>query len=282
MSLPAARTAAGLAYRESGEGLPLVLLHAFPLTSAMWEPQFAALAGAARLIAPDAPGLGESPAAPDGWTVDGFADQVAALLDALGVAEAVVGGLSMGGYAALAFARRHPGRLLGLILADTKAEPDDDAAKANRDKLIAAVRERGPDAVLDAMLPKLLAPATRRDRPEVERTVRRLAGAQTAEGLAAALAALRDRPDARPGLEEIQVPARVIVGLADEVTPPDAARRMTEAIPHCKQIDILGAGHLSSLERPAEFLAAVRSFLATVQDCPPHCDAGMFSPPAAG
>jgi 3-oxoadipate enol-lactonase len=255
-------------FDTGGSGTPLVLLHGYPLSPVMWRPQIDGLADVARVIVPAAPGFGGSELDPGGWTIDGFADRLAEWLTAAGIGKVAIGGLSMGGYVALAFAHRHPDRLRGLILADTKAEPDDEAAKANRDKMTAFARERGAAAVIDAMLPKMVCEKTRVERPDVVAEVKRIASGQPVEAIVAALKALRDRPDATAGLKEVRVPTLVVVGEADEITPPAAVRRMTEAIPGALQVDILGAGHLSSLETPTEFNVAVRSFLANLPDMP--------------
>lgn len=249
---------------DRGAGTPLVLLHAFPLDRGMWRPQVAALRESARVIAIDLPGFGESPA-PAEFTIDGAADAVAELLGELKVPKAVVCGLSMGGYVALAFSRRHPDRLAGLILADTRAGIDDSQAKAARDKSISTVREQGSAVLFDGMLPKVLTETTRRDRPEVVEFLKSIAGRQKAEGVAAALAAMRDRPDANPGLKDIAVPTLVLVGEADTVTPGLSAANLAAQIRGSKLVNIPGAGHLSNLENPAAFNAAVREFLATVR-----------------
>jgi 3-oxoadipate enol-lactonase len=252
-----------LAYTDTAAGPTLVLLHAFPLDRHMWKPQLAELAGTARVIAPDLPGFGKSPLPSEPWSVDSAADSVAALLDTLGVSgRVVVGGLSMGGYVAMAFARRFPDRLAGLILADTRAEPDDAAAKGNRDKLIAIARSEGSGAIVDAMLPKLVGEETRAKRPGVAETVRALGAKQNPEAVAAALAALRDRPDAGPGLDALTAPLLVLVGEHDAVTPPTLAAAMAGRVYGSELVTVAGAGHLSNLENPDEFNAAVARFLA--------------------
>src|SRR5262245_23926316 len=190
-----------IAYDEAGSGPPLVLLHAFPLYRTMWKPQLAALADVARVIAPDLPGFGESPAAP--FSIEGVADTVAEFLTALEIPKAIVCGLSMGGYVALALARKHANRLAGLILADTRAGVDDRIAKANRDKSIALVNEKGSAALFETMAPKVLSEQTRTTKPDVVERVRAITARQPASSVAAALAALRDRPDANAGLKNI-------------------------------------------------------------------------------
>ena len=249
-----------LAYDDRGSGPPLVFVHAFPLDRRMWEPQ-AELADACRLLTPDVPGLGESPLPPDGWTVDSLADTLAEWLTALGIDKAVVGGLSMGGYVALAFARRHPNRLNGLILADTRAEADSAEAKATRAKAIELVNTQGPAALIEQMLPKMLSDHTRRQNVAVEGRVRELAGSQTADGVAAALVALRDRPDSRASLAAFRFPVLVVVGAQDALTPPAAADAMAEHLPDVTSETLYWAGHLSNLEAAAPFNAAVRRWL---------------------
>jgi pimeloyl-ACP methyl ester carboxylesterase len=259
MTLRASQTL--IAYADQGSGPGVVLLHAFPLDSGMWWNQFGALADGFRVIAPDLPGFGGS-AVSAGLTIDATADVVAELLDHLGMNERVViGGLSMGGYAALAFARLYPQRVRALILADTKAEPDDEAGRANRDRLIRLTEDQGPAAVIDELLPKLLAPATTTSKPDVVQFVRETAGRQQAEGVVAALRALRDRPDARPGLSHISCPTLVVVGDQDAITPPDKARELVGSIPNARLATVPDAGHLSNLENPVTFSAALRAFL---------------------
>lgn len=252
-----------IAYDDTGTGPPLVLLHAFPFDREMWAPQRAALADVARVVTPDRPGFGASTAGAAGYTIDGMADGLAEFLDAAGLKGPVVlGGLSMGGYVALAFARRHPGRLRGLILADTKADPDDDATKATRDKQIASVRSGADGPLVNQTLPKLLSERTKRDHPAVVERARAIGARQKPDAVVAALAALRDRPDANPGLAAVRVPTLVIVGEDDAVTPPSAGKAMADGIPGAKLVPIPGAGHLSNLESPEAFNAAVRAFLA--------------------
>jgi 3-oxoadipate enol-lactonase len=250
-----------IAYEDRGSGPVVVLLHAFPLDSAMWRPQIDELAADYRVIAPDCPGFGGS-AVSAGLTVDSAADVVAELLDHLGINDrVVVGGVSMGGYVALAFARLYPQRLGALILADTKADPDDETARAGRDRLIQLTSENGVKAVVEQLLPKLLGPTTVTQRPEVVEQVRAIAERQSVEGIVAALKALRERPDAGPGLAHIAVPALVIVGEEDAITPPEKAKQLAEAIPNARLVTIPGAGHLSNLENESAFNAAVREFL---------------------
>jgi pimeloyl-ACP methyl ester carboxylesterase len=251
-----------LSFDDVGQGPPVVLLHAFPLSRLMWRPQADALRDAYRVITPDLRGFGSSLAFPGAPSVEQLADDVAALLDELKVEEPVaLGGLSMGGYVALAFARRHAARLRGLVLADTRAEADDEVARANRERLIVFAADNPAGAVLEQMLGKLLGEQTRQQHPEVVEQVRAIAGAQAPAGVVQALQALRDRPDAGPSLGAIRVPTLVLVGRDDALTPPALAESLAARIPGARLEVIDGAGHLSNLERPDRFNAALRAFL---------------------
>lgn len=253
-----------ITYFDTGSGHPLVLLHAFPLNKAMWQPQLNALASSARVLAPDLRGFGGSRGFDSSPSVEQMADDVASFLDALQIREPIVlGGLSMGGYVALAFARRYADRLRGLILADTKADPDDDMAKANRDKMIALVHKEGSRAVIDTMLPRLISADTVARRPAIAEEIGALASAQPA-AIANALQALRDRPDATPGLAAITVPTLILVGQQDEATPPAKATAMAQAIRKAQLVVLPEAGHMSNLEQPERFNTAIRAFLESL------------------
>lgn len=252
-----------LAYLDAGgPGPALLLVHAFPLRGAMWRAQLDALAPKVRGLAPDLPGFGGSEAggAP---SVDAWADLLAQLLDALSIERAIVGGCSMGGYVALAFARRHPGRLSGLLLTDTRAEADTPEGKAKREATITQTQAEGTGPLCEAMLPNLLSKATHEQRPDLVSRVRGLMDASPA-GVIDGVRALRDRPDARPGLGAIAVPTAVIVGEHDAITPPPLAEALAAAIPGAQLTVIPGAGHLPSIEAPQPFEAALRALLTRV------------------
>jgi pimeloyl-ACP methyl ester carboxylesterase len=238
-----------LAYETVGTGQPLVLLHAFPLDRRLWS----GLAVPGRmLILPDLRGFGESPLF-HAFTIADLADDVASLLDALGLGRAAIGGMSWGGYVALAFARRHRGRLDGLVLADTKAGPDTAEARQGRDEAIALVRTQGVPAYLEKQLPKLLSPTA----PDPVRKQAWAMGNQRAEAVIAGLEALRDRPDRRPELPDIRCPTVILVGAEDSLTPPAEARAMAAAIAGARVVELPGAGHLANLEAPEAFAAAL-------------------------
>ena len=260
-SLVESRLSAAAVLSE-GEGPPVVLLHGFPLDRGMWAAQVAALSPRYRVHAIDAFGFGGCDLPAGGWGVESMADAVAGWVVAHEIpTPLVVCGLSMGGYVALAFARRHANHLRALVLADTRAEPDTDDARAARDLAIAAVEAHGSAAQVEAMLPKVLGATSHAERPGVVSEFRRTGQSQDKAAVVAGLIALRDRPDARPGLEAIDVPTLVLVGEEDTLTPPDCAEALAAGIRGAKLVVLPGAGHLSNLETPDAFNAAVLEFL---------------------
>jgi pimeloyl-ACP methyl ester carboxylesterase len=245
-----------LDYHSVGSGPALVLLHAFPFDSRMWHQTAAALASQRRVITPDMRGFGLSDLGSGGFSIADLADDLAALLDGLKLPAATVGGMSMGGYVALAFARRHRDRLKSLILADTKAAADTPEARQGREAAISLVEKQGVAALLEKQIPRLLsASASEGLRSEV-----RGLGAQPADTVIAAIRALRDRPDRTAELPEIAVPALVVVGSQDALSPPAEVHAMAAAMPNARVVEIPGAGHLSNLENPEAFTAALTGF----------------------
>jgi 3-oxoadipate enol-lactonase len=254
-----------MAYEDTGgDGIPLLLIHGFPLDRTLWTAQVQGLADAARVIAPDLRGWGESGLPGGAVTMDTYADDLRGLLDALGVKNAVVCGLSMGGYIAFAFYRQHAHRVRGLILADTKAGPDSPEGKQGRDDNIALARAQGAAAVGDKMLPKMFTPKTLAARADVANAARAMMARQSVAGVVSALKAMRDRPDSTSTLAEITVPTLVIAGAEDQLIPVQEAEAMRAAIRGARLVSIPGAAHLANLEQPDAFNAAVREFLKSL------------------
>ncbi len=258
-----------LRYFTSGDGRALVLLHAFPLSADQWLPQLHRVPAGWRFIAPDLRGFrGFGPAYEDPGgahlSIDDYADDVAALLTHLEVERAVWCGLSMGGYVALAAQRRTPSRVDGLVLSNTRAGADTAEGRAGRDRMIDLVRREGPAGVAAEMTPRLLGESTRRDRPDLEDAVKRMILVNAADSIATALVALRDRPDSTPLLETIASPALVIVGDEDVVTPIAESEKLAGGIAGARLEILRGVGHLSNLEDPLGWNAAVHQFLGRV------------------
>jgi 3-oxoadipate enol-lactonase len=251
-----------LGYDDSGgTGIPLVLLHGFPLNRTIWTAQQRGLSDIARVLAPDLRGFGESSPTRDGTaTVDDIAADIDALLETFGIGSAVVAGLSMGGFVALALHRLRPSRIRALVLVDTRSGPDSPEARKGRDEAIALVRKEGARALARVLLPKMLTPAG--VASPMGRALLDLMAAARVEGIAGALAAIRDRPDAGPGLARIAVPTLVVTGADDTLIPPSESEALRVAIRGARLEVLPGAGHLSNYERPDAFNAVVRDFLS--------------------
>lgn len=237
-------------------GLPLVLLHGFPLDHGMWSAQKDVLAAAGfRVLVPDLRGHGKAPMGrTSAATMSAMAADVLRMMDRAGLGRFGVAGFSMGGYVAFELLREAAPRIAGLALVDTRAEPDSEEAKAGRVATAERVRREGARVLAESMLPKMLtssAPADLRARVE------RMMLAAPPEGAAQALLGIRERADARGILREIRVPTLVVVGDQDPITPPEAARAMVEAVAGARLVVVPGAAHLAPMERPGEVSRAM-------------------------
>jgi 3-oxoadipate enol-lactonase len=256
------RTSGGMmSYREFGEGSPVVLLHAFPLEGRMFEPQAEALAGFRRLITPDYPGFGRSPRAPAQPDMRYYAEGVRGLLDRLKLDRVVLGGVSMGGYVVFECLRLFPERVYGLVLANTRPEPDSDEIRENRKMMARRVAEEGVEVLIELQLERLLAPDTLENDERVVEKVRAMILESNPNGVVAALGAMRERLDSTPLLGEIEVPTLVIGGEEDGISSPEVMGAMAEKIPDSSHVTLPNAGHLSNLEAPEGFNAALKEFL---------------------
>jgi 3-oxoadipate enol-lactonase len=250
-----------LSFRESGDprGLPVVLLHAFPMSSAMWEPQLDALK-AYRVILPDFRGFGASPfSAP--WFIEHAVDDLFETLTAAGVEKAVLVGLSMGGYVALRAVEKMPARVRALVLCDTRAEADANENKIKRAAAVDFVRTRGVAPFLDPFLNDAFAPKTKSEKPKVVEFLKNVALKSTPDAVMAALAALAARGDMTAALPGIKVPTAVLVGSQDKITPLPLAETMRARIPGAELHIIPDAGHFSNAENPEAFNERLVSFL---------------------
>jgi YbgC/YbaW family acyl-CoA thioester hydrolase len=251
-----------LAVEVRGDGPAVVFIHGFPFDHTIWTHQVAALDGWCR-IAPDLRGMGQSDAPDLGYSMETYAADLAELLDLLGARQAVLVGLSMGGYVAFEFLRRWRERVRGLVLVDTRAEADTPEGRMARDTSAATAREQGAAAFAETMLPKVLGASTLTGAPATVERVRAMMATTPVAGIVGALGAMRDRQDSTPLLPVLAgLPTLVLVGDEDEVTPPAQAKAMAEAIPGASLVVIRSAGHVSPLERPVETTDAVLAFLA--------------------
>jgi 3-oxoadipate enol-lactonase len=238
----------------------LLLVHAWPLDASMWDEQVAALKGEVDVLAPSLPGFGGTPPAGELVTMEAMANALVAELDRAGAGRAVVCGLSIGGYAAFALWRLHRERIAGLVLADTRAEADDQTGKDRRRTIAETVKARGSEWMADNPPPLLSEGAA----PELWERVKGIIRRQPAHAIAAAALGMAERTDSRPILGEIDVPTAVIVGSADTLTTPEMSRTIADGIPGSELSVLEGAGHLSNLEEPGGFTEAVRSLLRRV------------------
>jgi pimeloyl-ACP methyl ester carboxylesterase len=251
--------------RDVGQGPALVLLHAFPLSSAMWLAQREGLAGRFRIVTPDLRGFGGSVLGTDEPSIDHMADDVDQLLRTLGIQRAVIGGLSLGGYVAMALCRRHPERVLALVLANTKATADTDEARANRHAMAEQLEGEGTVApLLDQILPNLVGPTTLRQRALVYGRVRGLVQATPPRAAAWAQRAMAARPESFDTLRETRAPALVIAGGEDALASEDDARAVADALPNAELLVLPHSGHLSAVEQPDVFNQAVAEFVTAV------------------
>jgi pimeloyl-ACP methyl ester carboxylesterase len=254
-----------MAYEDVGSGPPIILLHGYPFNRSMWREQVLMLRERYRVITPDLRGHGET-AASDSATMDEMAQDVAALLDELEIRRAIMGGLSMGGYVALAFYRRFGlQRVRALILADTRSQADTPEARRNREEQAGKILKQGMSSIVDDFLKKVLTPATLSEQPEITERVRKMIVNTKPQGAAAALRGMAVRPDQTDFLPEIIAPTLIIVGSEDKLTPPVDAEMMHREIRGSRLELIEGASHLSNLERPIEFNRALKNFLDALQ-----------------
>jgi 3-oxoadipate enol-lactonase len=238
----------------------LLLVHAFPVDASMWGAQVSALSEETQVLAPSLPGFGGTPAAGDVMTMDAAADFLAGELDRAGVDKAAVCGLSMGGYVAFSLWRRHRDRVAGLMLANTKAEGDDDAGREKRRAVAEKARAEGSEAIADAPPPLLSEGADTSLWEQVKGMIR----AQSGEAIAAAALGMGERPDSTPILGEISVPTTIVVSSGDTLIPAAVTEPIASAIPGAKLVTLEGAGHLSNLEDPDGFNRALRDLLNRV------------------
>ena len=251
-----------LAFSERGEGPALVLLHAFPLSRALWDDVVPQIDGW-RVITPDLPGFGASAIPVD--SIDAMADAVASLLDRCGVQSAVVGGCSMGGYVALAFAERYPQRVAGLVLADTKASADPEDARTHRERVASQAERSGSTQALAATMPEtLLGVTTRARQPHLIEWAKEQILANSAAGVAAAQRAMANRRAQFDTLAALRVPVLCIRGTEDVPSTSEDHAAMAAAAPDAVNVEVPEAGHLLPIERPSAFLAHLLPFLQRV------------------
>lgn len=253
-----------VAYDEAGSGVPLLFIHGWPHNRTLWAGQMSGLPTQARCIAPDLRGFGGTTAR-EPYSIDQYADDLTLLMDARGVERAVVCGLSMGGYVALAMLRRHRHRLRGLILTSTRATADMPEAREKRGRLIEFVEAHGVSALASRQLRAMVGATTFEHRPAVREALRELMAAAPQAGVIGGLRAMAQRPDATDLLPTIDFPTLVVGGAEDSFTPPEELRAMAAMIPRSRLELLAGGGHVCAYERPGAFNHVVAEFLSGFQ-----------------
>ena len=255
-----------MAYTDTGIGRPLVLIHGYPFNRTLWDEQVNVLTHSYRVIVPDLRGFGDSDASTGPSTMNRLAQDVARLMDHLGISQAVIGGLSMGGYVVLAFYKQFPSRVRALILADTRAQADTEDGKQTRAQQAEKALTEGMGGIADAMLPKLLTPETVSKRPEIVKRVRDMMLKTKPEGAAAALQGMAEREDQTQLLSQITVPTLILVGTEDPITPVADSEKMHEAIRGSRLVVLDKASHVSNIEQAEEFNQELKRFLRESDD----------------
>jgi pimeloyl-ACP methyl ester carboxylesterase len=251
-----------MSFEDSCNRVPVLLIHGYPLNNMLWDMQFDDLSDVARLLAPDLRGHGMTDPTEPPYSMGLFAEDCAALLDQLGMTGPIIlGGLSMGGYVAFEFYRRYPERVAGLLLTATRAGADSPETKKARDAAAGVAIAEGTPAIVESMLPKLLAPENYEAQPELVEYVREVMLETSEDGIVGALAAMRDRRDSTPDLPSMDVPTLILHGAEDQLIPVAEAEAMAKAMPQAKLEIVPSAGHLPNLENPDFFNDAVREFL---------------------
>lgn len=253
-----------IAYSDVGTGPPVVLIHGYPFNRSLWNEQAEALSGKYRVVTPDLRGFGESDSSEGPVTMNRMAQDVAQLMDQLEITGAVIGGLSMGGYVALAFCKQFPSRVKALVLADTRAQADTEEGKQARFQQAEKALSEGMAGIADAMLPKLLTPDTVSKRPEVVKRVRDMMLKTKPQGAASALLGMAERDDQSEFISTINVPTMILVGREDAITPVADSEKMQSKIAPSRLVVIENAGHVSNLEQTGHFNFALSRFLERV------------------
>lgn len=249
-------------YVDEGEGRPIVFLHGFPLDHSMWNGQIESFANTHRVIALDLRGHGQTTVTEGKVTMAEMADDVAKLLSAIDVTEPVtLCGLSMGGYVAWEFWKRHSSQLARLILCDTRAVGDTEEVARGRQMMAAQVVQADSKMAADSMVPKLFGASTYESQSDKVEAVRQVILATDPIGIAATQRGMAERVDMTATLGEVKVPALVLCGAEDKISPAAEMKGFAEAMPNAIFVEIADAGHLAPLEQPAATNEAIRSFI---------------------
>ncbi|QWV93756.1 alpha/beta hydrolase [Geomonas oryzisoli] len=256
-----------LAYDDVGTGPSVILIHGFPLNRQMWQPQLQPLADAGfRVIAPDLRGFGASDAPAGGYSMDRFADDIIALMDALNLDQAVIGGMSMGGYVLMNLLERYPDRVRAACFIATRANADDEAGRARRSAMAAEAERLGANPVIKIFAELLFATETAERNPALIALVTSWMRSAAPRGLAGGLLAMRDRKDYVGDLRSFQLPSLVLAGAEDRAAPLDVAKVLIDGLAGCRSTVIEKAGHMVNMEQPEIFNRTMIEFLNSLPE----------------
>jgi 3-oxoadipate enol-lactonase len=247
--------------KGSDTGLPVVFIHGFPFSHRMWDPQLAALPPRFRGIAYDIRGHGLSEPGDGQFSIEFFVDDLISLLDYLDAKQVVLCGLSMGGYITLRAVERHPKRFKAMILCDTRSEADTNEGKIKRAETISAIKSSGVYAFAEGFLKLVLAPETFENHPVVADKVRGMIVTNSPRGVCGTLLALAGRTDTTPALKKMNIPALILVGENDVLTPPADAEKLQAQLPNAELHIVPHAAHMSNLENIPFFNERMLAFL---------------------
>jgi pimeloyl-ACP methyl ester carboxylesterase len=244
----------------------ILLVHGHPFNRSMWRPQVEMLVRAGwRVLVPDLRGYGDSQVIPGITTLDVFARDLIPLIDRTGADRAVVAGLSMGGQIVMELARTYPERLRAVVLAATTPDPETVEGRRRRYEMADRLVREGMDPYAHEVLSRMLSARSIERLPHVARHVLSMMCATPVEGAAAALRGRAERPDYRPVLTSLHVPALIVVGDEDAFTTREDAERMQALVDESELCWMNGVGHLPNLEDAEAFNAALAGFLQRVK-----------------
>lgn len=255
-----------IAFEEFGNGQPLILLHAFPLSRRMWSRQIEALtAKNYRVILPDLRGFGENSSFADINAMEDMANDISQLFETIKIEKAIIGGLSMGGYVLFNFYRLCPQKVSALIFCDTNCAADAEDKREIRFDLIEKLESQGSQALINEMLPNLISQHTKENQPQLVLEIEEMFRAAQPSAAIAALRGMAERQDHCDILSEIKVPVLLIFGEDDKVTNLEIAQKMHDSIPNSSLKILRNAGHYSNLEQPLQFNSAMIEFLEAIE-----------------
>lgn len=251
-----------MAYDFEGTGYPLLFIHGYPLNRKMWKPQISNLKNICKIVAPDLRGFGDSTSVAGIYTMEILAEDCYALLKHLQIKQPIyICGLSMGGYVAMAFLRKYPDIVAGIILSATRAEADTFDIRKTREKTAETVTCHGINSIIDLMASKLFAPETYHKKPQLVEDVKYLMKKSSVDGVQGALLGMSMRESSLNVLAKCKKPILVIHGADDQLIPIDEAEAMYHGSPNSQFIVIPEAGHLPNLEQPNKFNEAIYNFI---------------------